>query len=237
MAKKQFLLHFLATEIIVNTRLHGDFTCARSEFYSWSPSLPHSTITSVLSFFGVSKKWLGFFTKFLEAPLKFVEDGVDATTRPRKRGVPGAHALSSFFGEAVLFCLDYAVNQSANGTHLYRMHDDFWVWSSSHKDVVQGWAAITTFTEVMGVRLNEGKTGTVRIRGDQNNSTAIDSSLPQGEIRWGFLCMDPVTGQFLIDQGMVDKHVQELQLQLQDKDKSVFSWIKGILSSSYCYSF
>ena len=108
METKQLLLHLLSTEILINTRLHGEFTCARSEFESWSPSLPHSTIFSVLSFFGLSKKWLRFFRKFLEAPLKFVEDGSSAETKTRKRGAPGAHSLSLVCGEVILFCMDYA---------------------------------------------------------------------------------------------------------------------------------
>jgi hypothetical protein len=251
METKQYLLHLLSTEILINTRLHGDFTCSRSEFYSWSPSLPHSTILSVLSFFGLSDKWLGFFRKFLEAPLKFIEDGPSAETRPRKRGVPGAHALSSVCGETILFCMDYAVNQETNGAQLHRMHDDFWIWSSKHETVVRAWAAITGFADTMGVTLNKRKTGTVRILRDHDSAgtinpsilnkeaatsqipkdqkfiAPIDPSLPVGEIRWGFLVMDPSSGRFIIDQDMVDKHVLELQRQLAEKNKSVFSWIQA----------
>jgi hypothetical protein len=230
METKQFLLHLLSTEILVNTRLHGDFTCTRSEFTSWSPSLPHSTIYSVMSFFGVSSKWLGFFRTFLEAPLKFIEDGASAETRTRKRGVPGAHALSAIFGEAVPFCLDYAVNQCTEGAQLYRMHDDMWLWSPQHATVVKGWEAIVKFSDTMGVTLNEGKTGTVRITRNDKGSTKPgipDTSLPSGEIRWGFLYLDPATGRFVIDQSMVEHHVDELQKQLQEKNKSVFSWIQA----------
>lgn len=225
MATKQFLLHLVSTEILVNTRLHGDFTCARSEFESWSPSLPHSTISAVLSFFGLSDKWLGFFKTFMEAPLKFVEDGSAATTRVRKRGVPGAHSLSTVCGEVVLFCLDYAVNQQTDGAQLYRMHDDFWVWSSSHKTVVKAWQTITAFSDIMGVSLNEAKTGTVRVRGEQQDLEPTDSSLPVGDIRWGFLKLEPITGRFVIDQDMVDTHIDDLRKQLEDKKSSVFSWI------------
>ena len=226
METKQFLLHLLSTEILVNTRLRGEFTCARSEFESWSPSLPHSTIYSVLSFLGLSKKWLGFFRKFLEAPLKFVEDGISAETKTRKRGVPGAHSLSLVCGEVILFCMDYAVNQHADGAQLYRMHDDFWIWSPSHQTVVKAWEAINDFADTMGVSLNEGKTGAVRIMRDKDEAGIIDPKLPEGEIRWGFLHLDPASGRFIIDQTMVDKHIEELQLQLQDK-KSVFSWIQA----------
>jgi hypothetical protein len=247
METKQYLLHLLSTELLINTRLHGDFTCSRSEFYSWSPSLPHSTITSILTFFGLSKKWLGFFRAFLEAPLKFTEDGPSAEPRPRKRGVPGAHALSSVCGETILFCMDYAVNQATNGTNLYRMNDDFWVFDKSHETVVKAWAAITRFADTMGVTLNNEKTGTVRIlhklgspstgnpfRTSPSNSQAsagvpasIDPSLPAGEIRWGFLIMDPLSGQFVIDQDMVSTHIAELQTQLSSKSTSIFSYIQA----------
>ncbi|PQE24567.1 reverse transcriptase protein [Rutstroemia sp. NJR-2017a WRK4] len=226
---KQFLLHLLSTEILTNTRFHGEFTCTRSEFDSWSPSLPHSTIFCVLSFFGLSKRWLGFFLKFLEAPLKFVEDGPDSEVRTRKRGVPGAHALSSVCGEVILFCLDYAVNQKTDGAVLYRMHDDFWLWSPSHQTVVKGWEAIVTFSDIMGVTLDKGKTGTVRITKDSIASripAPINPILPEGEIRWGFLKLDPITGEFTIDQPLVSRHVEELSSQLRDK-KSIFSWIQA----------
>ncbi|TVY84463.1 histone H3, partial [Lachnellula suecica] len=227
MATKQFLLHLVSTEILINTKLNGDFTCARAEFDSWSPSLPHSTISAVLSFFGLSEKWLGFFRKFMEAPLKFVEDGASASTRVRKRGVPGAHSLSTICGEAVLFCLDYAVNQETDGAQLYRMHDDFWVWSSSHQRVVKAWKAITTFSEVMGVTLNTAKTGTVRVQGNGKRLEPADPSLPVGDIRWGFLKLEPSTGRFVIDEEMVDNHIDELRTQLEGKKASVFSWIQA----------
>ncbi|RDW80408.1 hypothetical protein BP5796_05106 [Coleophoma crateriformis] len=226
MAKKQFLLHLLSSEIIVNTCLHGELTCTRAEFDQWGPSLPHSTIFAVLSFFGFSDKWLRFFRRFLEAPLKFMQDGSDAQSRNRKRGVPQSHVLSEVFGEVVLFALDYAVNQVADGAQLHRMEDDFWVWSPSHQTVVKAWSAVTTFSEVMGVTLNEAKTGTVRIVQDKTSPAEIDPALPTGDIRWGFLILDPTTGQFVIDQTMVDRHIDELQKQLADK-KSVFAWIQA----------
>jgi len=225
METKQFLLHLLSTEILVNTRLHGEFTCVHSEFATWSPSLPHYTVHAVLSFFGISQKWLRFFQKFLESPLKFVDNGIAGEPKIRKRGVPGAHALSVFCGETVLFCMDYAVNQKTNGQQLYRMHDDFWFWSASHDIVVAGWKAITDFTKVMGVHINYGKTGSVRIHRDTDESNGIHSSLPKGDIRWGFLHLDPISGHFTIDQIMVDSHIADLKRQLVDT-KSIFSWIQ-----------
>lgn len=83
---KQLLLHLLSAEIILNTQLHGEITCLHSELESWNPRLPHSTIISVISFLNVSDKWQQFFRKFLEAPLKFVEDGPSGQIKKRKRG-------------------------------------------------------------------------------------------------------------------------------------------------------
>jgi hypothetical protein len=51
--------------------------------------------------------------------------------------------------------------------------------------------------------------------------------LPEGQIRWGFLYLDPSTGRFEIDQKMVDSHVEELRRQLQGKSKSIIDWIQG----------
>jgi hypothetical protein len=228
MAIKQFLLHLVSSEMIINTRIHGEFTVARSEFDSLLPSLPHSTIHTVMEFLGVSEKWRSFFHKFLEAPLKLVTNGIGASARTRKRGSPGAHALSSVFSEVVLFCLDYSVNQNGSGVQLFRMHDDFWIWSPSHEKVVRAWKSVVDFRDVMGVSLNEGKTGSVRIKGGEPSVAAsIDPSLPKGEIRWGFLILDPVTGRFVIDLEMVDEHIEDLKSQLDEKKGSVFSWIQA----------
>ena len=225
MATKQALLHLLSAELLLNTRFHGEFTCARSEFESWNTSLPHSTVFSVLSFFGVSAKWRGLFRNFLECPLKFLDD--DHTTQPRirKRGALGAHVLSTVIGEVILFCLDYAVNQSTDGAQLYRMHDDFWIWSSSHDTVVKAWKAITKFSDVMGVTLNKGKSGSVRIVRGKTEPSDIDPSLPKGDIRWGFLRLHPTSGRFVIDREMVNSHIDSLERQLQDR-KSIFDWIQ-----------
>ena len=220
---KQGLLHLLSTEIAVNTRLHGELTCLHSIFDQWNPSLPHATILAVLAFFGVSEKWQAFFKKFLQAPLKFVDEE-SAEPRIRQRGTPGSHALSDVFGEVILFGLDFAINQRTDGALLYRVHDDFWFWSPDQGKVVKAWNCATEFAKTMGVTLNNTKTGTVRITSKDSN---IDSRLPKGQIRWGFLYLDSTSGRFEIDQSMVDSHVTELRSQLQSKSKSIFDWISA----------
>lgn len=151
---KQGLLQLLSTEIVVNTRLHGELSCFRTVFESWNPLLPHQTVLVVLDFFGVSGRWRNFFTKFLQAPLRFMEDGDSSDARIRRRGTPGSHTLSDFLGEAVLFCLDFAVNQATDGALLHRVYDDLWFWNKDYEQCVKAWATVTDFTKVMGIEVS-----------------------------------------------------------------------------------
>ncbi|KAI1387788.1 uncharacterized protein F4822DRAFT_407581 [Hypoxylon trugodes] len=224
---KQRLLRLLSTEIAVNTKLYGEMTAFHSMFERWNTLLPHETILTVLSFFGVSKAWLSFFKKFLTAPLKFLDDDPSVPARNRSRGTPASHVLSDVFGESILFCLDFSVNQSTAGAALFRMQDDFWFWSRDHSAAVTAWKSVTEFVNATGTYIDSTKTGTLRISRDPDVSLEIDRSLPQGEIRWGFLRLNPQTGKFEIDQTMVNKHIIDLRKQLQDKQNSVISFIQA----------
>jgi hypothetical protein len=153
MESKQHLLHLVATEIIFNTRLHGELTCLHTTFDSWNSLLPHQTISAVLEFLGVSKKWRTFFERYLQAPLKFADDPT-SEPRLRRRGMPSSHALSDVLGETVLLCLDFAVNQTTGGPDLYRLGDDVWFWNKNYETCVSAWASILKFTEIMGVRVS-----------------------------------------------------------------------------------
>jgi hypothetical protein len=159
---KHSLLHLLITESIIHTRLRGEFTVIRSDFKWFGPSLPHASILAVLKFFGVPAEWLRFFRCFLEAPLKFVHDGPEAKTQIRKRGIPLSHTISDCVGEAVLFCMDYAVNQRADGSFLYRLHDDFWFWGEE-KTCRKAWKAMAEFAAATGLEFNMEKTGTAQL--------------------------------------------------------------------------
>ena len=239
MDAKQSLLHLLTTEILIKCRLHGEITCFRSQIDNAYPSLPHLTIETVLEFFGVSPKWLKFFKTFLQAPLKFIDDDDSAEPRIRKQGTPGAHALSEAFGEVVLFCLDFKINRETEGEILWRMHDDIWFWSSRNETCARAWTAVKLFTNTMGLSLNERRTGSVRIA-QKNDSTElmaadVGNALPEGQIRWGMLHLNPQSGRFEIDQGMVDQHIEELSRQLKDKVGSVFTWIR--VWNSYAATF
>lgn len=219
---KHSLLHLLITESIIHKHQRGEFTAIRSDFEWFGPSMPHATLLTVLKFFGVSEVWLNFFKIFLEAPLKFSYDGKDGSVKNRKRGIPMSHTLGDCLGESVLFCMDYAVNQHTNGAFLYRLHDDFWFWGAE-KTCVQAWGAMQAFSQVMGLKFNEEKTGTVQMgKGRKDNI----SGLPSGEIRWGFLVLDASKERFVIDQTQVDQHIEELSRQLSSC-QSVFAWVQA----------
>ncbi|KAI4186004.1 MAG: hypothetical protein L6R41_003775 [Letrouitia leprolyta] len=219
---KQSLLHLVTTESLINTSLYGSFTVLQSDFRWFGPSLPHSTVYAVIEFLGVKDRWLKFFRKFLKTPLKFVQDGPQAPTNVRRCGIPIDHALSDALGESVLFCLDFAVNQ-ATQTNLYRFHDDLWFWGQ--EDVcVKAWETIGEFSRVMGLSVNEEKTGAVQVT--QGSSTPkVSKSLPKGKVQWGFLNLDP-SGTWIINNEQVDQHIEELRRQLK-ACKSVMATVQA----------
>ncbi|CAG7916622.1 unnamed protein product [Penicillium olsonii] len=219
---KHSLLHLLITESVIHKHQHGGFTALRSDFEWFGPSMPHATVLAVMKIFGFSETWLKFFKSFLEAPLKFTQDGAEGAVQTRKRGLPMSHTLGDCFGEVVLFCMDYAVNQHADGAFLYRLHDDFWFWGAEDT-CDKAWKAMEKFSQVMGLSFNKEKTGTVRMG---NSKGERSSTLPRGDIRWGFLVLDAAQERFIIDQTEVDKHIEELSRQLSSC-KSVFAWVQA----------
>ncbi|RPA89133.1 hypothetical protein L873DRAFT_1723179 [Choiromyces venosus 120613-1] len=217
---KQTLLRMATTECLLNTALHGKFTIVRSDFSWFGPGLSHTSLVTVLKFFGVQKIWIDFFQCFLNAPIKFITDGPTATVQTRKRGVPISHSISELLGEVLLFTMDFAVNQKAGGLFLYRIHDDFWLWDKDEERVAAAWEEMTKFTKLVGLEFNEEKTGS-RCIGDGT----LHLSLPKGDIKWGFLKFDQ-TGKFIIDQSQVDLHITELKRQLSAAGKqSIIAWV------------
>lgn len=221
----QSVLHALATEILIKSKMGEEVTVLRSDFKWFGPSVPHSTMFAVLKFFGVSERWVAFFKRVLEAPMKFTVDGPSAPVQIRKRGTPISGPLSDFLGESVLFCLDFALNQYTDGAVLYRLHDDIWLWGRD-ATVVKGWKVMTYFARLTGLEFNEEKTGSVRIPKKGDRVVPPPSGLPRGDVRWGFLKLDAGTGRFVIDQVDLDKHIEELRRQL-GACRSVFDWIQA----------
>ncbi|EER37490.1 conserved hypothetical protein [Histoplasma capsulatum H143] len=156
-------------------------TFERSYFMSQLPSTQSQTPTHYATWENNGIKiWLNFFKTFLEAPVRFVNDGPDAPARIRRRGVPMSHSLSDFLGEVLLFCMDYSASKSADGAFLYRLHDDFWFWGQE-KLCVRAWGAMTEFSEVMGIEFNEEKTGTARLIGKNPRSSHQETSSSESE--------------------------------------------------------
>lgn len=237
---KQSLLHLLVSEALIAQHIRPGVPHAviRSDFQWFGPSLPHETIFTVLEFFGVSEKWLEFFRKFLQAPTRFVQDGPDGQVQIRQRGVPMSHALSDVFGEIMLFVMDFAVNK-ATQSYLFRLHDDFWFWGNEQL-CVRAWEAMTKFASTFGIDFNQEKTGSVifshgsviqqesdsDFKGADEETPSRPTRLPKGKVKWGFLRLDAATTRFVIDQGMVDEHITELQRQLAHCT-SIFSYIQA----------
>lgn len=216
---KRELLYIMMTECFLNQAIHGSHATIRSDLEWFGPSLPHTSILTVLEFIGMSKTWLGFFRAFLEAPIRFPGE---KEARVRKRGTPISYSLSVVCGEAVLFMMDFAVNQRANGLYLYRMHDDLWLWDADATKVADGWDEMNKFAALVGLTFNKPKTGSAYV----GPTHAATSRLPPGDIRWGFLKFETEKGRFVIDQKDVDVHIKEMKRQL-DSTKSIFGWVNA----------
>lgn len=222
----QHLLHMIETDILLQKRFDKDVTVIRSDFKWFGPSIPHSSIAAVLEFFGVGPDWIEFFMKVLEAPLRFKQDPEDTPSRIRRRGTPLSTPLADVFGESMLFCVDFAVNKKADGTRLYRLHDDMWLWGNTEA-CVKGWEVLGECASVLGLDFNFEKTGSAPILGAERKlDSDLAKALPEGDVTWGFLKLDRHTGHFVIDQGEVDKHIEELRVQL-GACKTVFNWIQA----------
>jgi hypothetical protein len=225
LATKQSMLRLVTAELLLNTKVYGEFLVLQSDFKWFGPSLPHDTIFAVLKFFGVPHKWLRFFQTFLEAPVVFAQDGPDAEAQVRKCGIPMSHVLSDALSEAVLFCLDFAVNKRTQGANIHRFHDDLWFWGQE-ATCIQAWNAMQEFSKVMGLQLNEDKTGAALVVADKTTSRSLPAALPRGPIKWGFLNLDPESGRWVIDRAQVDEHIEELRRQL-GACQSVMAWVQA----------
>ncbi|KAG9221393.1 hypothetical protein CCMSSC00406_0009842 [Pleurotus cornucopiae] len=214
---KQRLIHVMMTDCLLNTALHKTHTVVRSDFEWFGPSLPHDSMLATLEYFGVSKSWLKLFKSFLRAPIRFQQDP-SGVVRVRERGTPVNYSISQLLGEVLLFGMDLAVNQRANGLYLYRLHDDLWLWDPDQERCEAAWAEMSKFASITGLKFNEKKTGAARVGGE------LSAKLPRGDVRWGFLKFDVEQARFTIDQEDVTPHIVELKRQLA-ATKSVFGWV------------
>ncbi|KDQ56321.1 hypothetical protein JAAARDRAFT_179811 [Jaapia argillacea MUCL 33604] len=213
---QQIILRMVSTEAHLQRALHGRFTIMRADLEWFGPSLPHDSVLTVLRFFGLPPMWLTFLEKWLTASLHF---DVDVPSRTRRRGVPIAHCLSVLCGEAVLFGMDFAVNQKT-GLYLYRIYDDFWFWHHDPEKCATAWREMQQYANLVGITFNMKKTGGACVGGD------LEPSLPKGVVGWGLLKFDANQGRFVIDQAGVDIHIKEIRRQL-GATKSVFGFVNA----------
>ena len=218
---KHSLLQLLDVEIAVAKELGEEVTVIQSDFEAFGISIPHTTISAVLTYFGVSRSWIEFILKALAVPIVFKEDGPEAEVRKRRRGTHMSSPLADFCSELLLFSMDFAVWQCTSGLRLYRLHDDLWLWGSEDA-CVRGWSAMADFAKVMGLAFNAEKSGCLRV--SRKIRTPLNSSLPRGDVSWGFLKLSS-SGYFVLDNALLDKHITALIAQLASS-KSLFAWIR-----------
>ncbi|KAI3476742.1 hypothetical protein L1887_61706 [Cichorium endivia] len=236
---KQQLLRMITADQLIQGDLYGQSTVLQSDFRWFGPSLSHTTILTVLKFFGLPQEWLDLFAKFLSPMVSFASDGADVQSRRRSCGTPIAHQISALFGEVVLVTLDFAVNQATHGGYLYRIHDDLWFWGQQDQCAV-AWKALQDFCTATGLELNMDKTGACSLKGSasplseddvpvlpaqakDDDGQQAECGLPWNPIRWGFLVLSAEKGHWDIDLAQLELHIQEMRLQL-DATASIMSW-------------
>lgn len=220
---KQHHLRTLTTEAIVRREFDGEVAVVQSDFQWFAPALSHSTIFAVLRFAGFQQEWIDFFRKFLEPPLDML---TGEPVRTRKRGLPMGHIIEKFIGELLLFFMDLAVNEET-GMTLYRFHDDMWLWGQPEL-CAKAWKTMETFADVMGLKFNKNKTGSVYLvdpKRDGHRKPEIAKALPEGPVEMYFLVLDPDSGEWVINEDHVNQHVKQLQRQLGGC-KSILEWIR-----------
>ena len=159
------------------------------------------------------------YKKNFAVPLRF---NGKSEPRIRKRGTPISYSLSVVCGEAIIFIMDFAVNQRAKGAFLYRMHDDLWLWDADVSKVASGWEEMKTYADFVGLTFNQKKTGSAYV----GTPSEASAALPKGDIRWGFLKFDATESRFLLSQAEVDLYIVETRRQLANT-KSVFGRVNA----------
>ncbi|KAF6802200.1 hypothetical protein CSOJ01_11741 [Colletotrichum sojae] len=219
---QQFLLRILATETMLQRAMHGGAAVVQSDLKWFGAGVSHTTIFAIMRFFCFPEKLVGFFKKVLEAPLNLSTSSSEPRTR--RRGIPMARSPGRMIGEMVLFIMDFAVNRETC-LLLYRLHDDLWM-TGRHEDTTKAWATMQRCAKVMGLELNEHKTGSVYLINDEAcRDPAITAALPPGPFKIGHLGLDPASGKWVIDQERVAEHVAQLRKQLAEC-RSVLEWIR-----------
>ena len=217
---KHLTLRLISTELLIQKHLHGECTYFQTDFKWFGPSIPHDTLWAVLKFFHFPEKWLRFFERFLKPEIVFADDTSDTKRRKRVRGIPMSHALSTTFGEILLFVLDFAINQATHGLNLYRFHDDIHFFGRQ-KSCIVAWETLCKFVNVMGLTLNDEKSASITCT-RPGFVCPPSEKLPAGVVRWGFLHLS--SGEWMVDQEIFKKNIDEMKFQLQSC-QTIFAFV------------
>ncbi|KAJ3486652.1 hypothetical protein NLG97_g6571 [Lecanicillium saksenae] len=227
---KTDILRVCSAEMAVQKIVHGQFCLLQSDFEWFGPSLPHSTLVTIMEYFHFPKELVQFTKSFLDMRIQFQEDGTNGAVLTRKTGIPVSFQLTDGISELLLFVLDFAVNQKTGGSHLYRNHDDLWFWGQPSQ-CASAWETICEFTKVMGLQLNKEKTAYAHAVDESNPRFKAASKdalvkLPNNEVKWGFLTFDEKEWKWKANKTAIKDHMDELRFQLKSRT-SVMSHIQA----------
>ncbi|OAG12378.1 uncharacterized protein CC84DRAFT_1108721 [Paraphaeosphaeria sporulosa] len=152
--KQGALLQMLTLDIKAREAFDGSVYGLRANFRSFASSMSHKSVLAILGYMGVSQDWLNFFTRLLGAPLNLCTIFRDTQARIQTRtcGLQIARGFETFFGEAVLVCLDLAVHHRTTSDHatpyLLRQRDECY-FVGKKQQCEEARREIETFAQVM----------------------------------------------------------------------------------------
>ncbi|EGX90892.1 hypothetical protein CCM_05048 [Cordyceps militaris CM01] len=227
---KTDILRVCTAEMGMQKIVHGQFCLLQSDFEWFGPSLPHSTLTTIMEYFHFPKELVQFTKAFLDMHIQFQDDGADGAVLTRKTGIPVSFQLTDGISELLLFVLDFAVNQRTGGSHLYRNHDDLWFWGQPSQ-CAAAWDTMREFTQVMGLQLNKDKTAFAHAVDESNPRFKPAEKqelarLPTGKVKWGFLLFDDAEWKWTASTAAIEAHMDELRFQLKSRT-SVLSHVQA----------
>ncbi|KAJ2968640.1 hypothetical protein NQ176_g9080 [Zarea fungicola] len=240
---KTDILRVCAAEMGVQKLIYGQFCILQSDFEWFGPSLPHSTLITIMEYFRFPKELVNFLKAFLNMHIQFEEDGKDGTVLTRKTGIPVSFQITDGISELLLFVLDFAVNQRTSGVNLYRNHDDLWFWGQPDQCAL-AWEAIAEFTSVMGLEINKSKTAFMHATDESNPrfkavNPATLVGMPRGTVKWGFLQFNPKEWQWVANKPAIEEHMDELRFQLESRTsvmahiQAYNAYIKNFLPNNF----
>eukprot|EP01117_Protostelium_nocturnum_P014261 TRINITY_DN5419_c0_g1_i4.p1 TRINITY_DN5419_c0_g1~~TRINITY_DN5419_c0_g1_i4.p1 ORF type:complete len:865 (+),score=266.24 TRINITY_DN5419_c0_g1_i4:186-2780(+) len=200
----------------------------------FSNSIPHKVIIGILERFGVEKDWIAFFARYLTPQVsvrgKSTRGKIQRGTPLRYALSFLFGELVMLFADlAVDTKNNFSTNELSIGYS--RTMDDCYLWSTDPKLMAEAYSAFKNVLACFGMKVNEEKSGHCDINFKLDNHPTITTfanrsesfkklngglkskiidpksikSLPKGEVKWGFLKLDPNDGAWIVDKEMVAK--------------------------------